>query len=60
MERVHFIGIGGAGMAPLAAILLDAAMVLFVAVRHRANFKRLRSGTESKFHFSSQKRQQVS
>lgn len=46
--------------APPAAILLDAAMVLFVAVRHRANFKRLRSGTESKFHFSSQKRQQVS
>ena len=23
MERVHFIGIGGAGMAPLAAILLE-------------------------------------
>ena len=28
MERVHFIGIGGAGMAPLAAILLEHGAVV--------------------------------
>ena len=37
--------------APAAVIWLNAAMVLFVAVRHRANFARLRAGTESKFSF---------
>ena len=37
--------------ASVAVICLNAAMVLFVAVRHRANFARLRAGIESKFSF---------
>ncbi len=35
--------------APLSAVLLNTAMVVFVALRHRENFKRLMAGTESKF-----------
>lgn len=38
--------------APLSAVLLNAAMVVFVALRHRENFKRLKAGTESKFTLS--------
>mgnify|MGYP001097469983 CR=1 FL=1 len=34
---------------------LNAAMVLFVAVRHRANFARLRAGTEKSWLKSRQK-----
>lgn len=40
--------------APVEAIVLNAVMVVFVAVRHRANFKRLLAGTESKFSFRKQ------
>lgn len=40
--------------APLSAVLLCLAFVLLIALRHRANFKRLRAGTESKFSFRSQ------
>lgn len=36
-------------------VALDAVMVLFVAFRHRANFKRLISGNESKFYLKSHK-----
>ncbi len=38
--------------APLSAVLLNTAMVVFVALRHRENFKRLMAGTESKFTLS--------
>ena len=41
--------------APLPAILFVSAFVCFTAVRHKENFKRLISGTESKFYFKSQK-----
>jgi glycerol-3-phosphate acyltransferase PlsY len=37
--------------ASLAATLVTAALVLFVAIRHHSNFKRLLSGTESRFYF---------
>lgn len=37
----------------LWATLATLALVLFVAVRHHANFKRLLSGTESRFYFGS-------
>ncbi len=36
-------------------VALDAVMVLFVAFRHRANFRRLLSGNESKFYLKSHK-----
>lgn len=39
----------------LWATLATLALVLFVAVRHHANFKRLLSGTESRFYFGSKK-----
>ncbi len=39
--------------AELSVVALDALMVLFVAFRHRANFKRLISGNESKFYLKS-------
>lgn len=38
--------------APLSAVLLNTAVVVFVALRHRENFKRLMAGTESKFTLS--------
>lgn len=34
---------------PMPVILLTAVNVLFVAIRHKENFKRLKNGTESKF-----------
>lgn len=37
--------------APLSAVLVVTAMVCFVALRHKENFKRLLAGTESKFSF---------
>jgi glycerol-3-phosphate acyltransferase PlsY len=37
----------------LWATLATLALALFVAVRHHANFKRLLSGTESRFYFGS-------
>ena len=39
--------------APLPIILICAASVLFIAYRHKENFKRLLSGTESKFELKS-------
>lgn len=39
--------------APLSVILLCAASVLYIAFRHRENFKRLRNGTESRFSLKS-------
>jgi glycerol-3-phosphate acyltransferase PlsY len=39
----------------LWATLATLALVLFVAIRHHANFKRLLSGTESRFYFGSKK-----
>ena len=39
--------------APLPIILICAASVLFIAYRHKENFKRLLSGTESKFKLKS-------
>jgi glycerol-3-phosphate acyltransferase PlsY len=41
--------------APIAVICLCAACVLFIAWRHRENFKRLIRGTESKFSLKSKK-----
>lgn len=35
--------------SPLPAVLACAVAVLFVAVRHKENFKRLKNGTEAKF-----------
>lgn len=35
---------------PLPATAIMAAMVLLLAVRHRENFRRLREGTENRFH----------
>jgi len=40
----------------IPVILMSAGMVLFVALRHRENFKRLRAGTESKFSLKSGKK----
>lgn len=37
--------------APVSAVLADAAIAVFVALRHRENFRRLKAGTESKFTF---------
>lgn len=37
------------GAHPLT-VALNAAAAVFMAVRHRENFKRLRAGTESRFH----------
>ena len=34
---------------PINAVLIITAIVLFVAIRHKENFKRLVAGTESKF-----------
>ena len=34
---------------PMPVILFSAVNVLFVAIRHKENFKRLKNGTESKF-----------
>lgn len=34
---------------PIKAVLIITAIVLFVAIRHKENFKRLIAGTESKF-----------
>lgn len=39
----------------LHAVLFVAAFVIFTAVRHKENFKRLLSGTERKFYFSKKK-----
>ncbi len=41
--------------APLSVILLCAACVIFMTVRHKENFKRLKAGEESKFTFGSNK-----
>lgn len=38
--------------APVSVILADAALAVFVALRHKENFKRLKAGTESKFTLS--------
>ena len=38
---------------PASAVLIITAMVLFMAVRHKENFKRLKNGTESKFKIKS-------
>lgn len=38
--------------APVSVILIDAAIVIFVALRHKENFRRLKAGTESKFTLS--------
>lgn len=35
--------------ASLYVVLINMAMAVFVALRHRENFRRLRAGTESKF-----------
>lgn len=35
--------------APTSVVVISAATVLFVAIRHRENFKRLKDGTEAKF-----------
>ncbi len=35
--------------APLPVILMCAASVLYIAIRHKENFKRLLAGTENKF-----------
>lgn len=43
--------------APLAAVLLCTGAVLFMAWRHKENFKRLMNGTESKFRLSGKKTQ---
>ena len=45
--------------ASLPSVLLVALFVLFTAVRHRENFKRLLSGTESKFYLSGKNKQIV-
>lgn len=37
--------------APIAVIILCAVSVLYIAFRHRENFKRLINGTENKFAF---------
>ena len=34
-------------------VLVEACAVIFIAVRHRENFKRLAAGTESRFAFGS-------
>ena len=39
--------------ASLSATLATLGLVLFVAARHHANFRRLLSGTESRFYFGS-------
>lgn len=41
--------------APVPVILLCAASVSYIAVRHRENFKRLIRGTENKFSWGSKK-----
>lgn len=41
--------------APLSVVFLCAASVLFMAARHRENFKRLKSGCEPKFAIHAQK-----
>ena len=38
--------------APVSVILADAAVAVFVALRHKENFRRLKAGTESKFTLS--------
>ena len=38
--------------ATVSVILIDAAIVIFVALRHKENFRRLKAGTESKFTLS--------
>lgn len=38
---------------PLSVILLCAAAVLYIAIRHKENFRRLMKGTESRFSFRS-------
>lgn len=43
--------------ASLRVILMAAGCVLFMAIRHKENFKRLISGKESKFSFKSKKTQ---
>ena len=35
--------------APISVVLIYGACVLFMAIRHKENFKRLKNGTESKF-----------
>lgn len=40
---------------PLPVILLCAASVLFIAYRHKENFKRLAAGTENRFFLKSKK-----
>ena len=46
---LYFLG------ASLWTTLSTLALVSFVAVRHRANFRRLISGTESRFYLGSKK-----
>lgn len=38
--------------ASLPVVLINMAMAVFVALRHRENFRRLKAGTESKFSLS--------
>ena len=38
---------------PVSVVLLCTACVLFMTIRHKENFKRLKAGTESKFSFKS-------
>ncbi len=42
--------------APWSVVFFDTLMVVFVALRHSANFKRLREGTESRFLLLSHKK----
>lgn len=42
--------------ASLPVILMCAVCVIFMAVRHKENFKRLLNGTESKFYLKSKKK----
>ena len=45
--------------ASLPVILMVAACVMFMAIRHKENFKRLIKGKESKFTLRSKKREGV-
>ncbi len=40
----------------LAVILIVTAIVLFMAIRHKENFKRLKNGTESRFELRSKRK----
>lgn len=45
---------------PAVVIIIAAAMALFMAYRHKANFVRLKNGTESKFHIKDKKEKKES